>query len=251
MSQWTELESIEAISKMASLINHPNDIYLGTYRFTILHHDKLSFYSIGDNSYGQCGTKQDNQRVAGFNNVIGLTKMPMKNFKFEEDEFIKIISNGHISTLLLTNKHKLYACGGNSRGQFGSSKLYGYPPPPFHRVGGAAAPDDGPIAITLDAELKSLWDKENIVKIAMGYSHVLVLSEKGSVWSVGDNHYQQIGLNQNIEYNTKFKKLLPGDVEMKCIDIECGQWHSLCVTDNYDLIVFGRNDVKYSYIDDC
>ena len=81
---------------MSSIIdNHPNNI-LGTYRFTILHHDKLSFYSIGDNDSGACGCLPKWNVIGGprrYGKIIKLTKMPMVTFKFEQDEYTKLISN--------------------------------------------------------------------------------------------------------------------------------------------------------------
>ena len=235
LTKWTDLDSIEQ-NQLSSFIDDPDQIYRGTHRFTLLHYNKLSVYSIGFNDHGQCGTTnpssntQPNQWDGGMQKFM---KMSMTHFKFDQNEKIKLISNGHVSTLFLTNKSKLYACGNNGSGQFGNGRFHGY----------QYNSNDGPIPIILDDQLKTIWNKENIIKIEMGFTHTLVLSKSGSVWVTGDNQRGQIGLNTNIRYKTKFERI-EFNFEHKVIDIACGQMHSLCVTDKHNLIVFGRNDVK-------
>ena len=77
-----------------------------------------------------------------------------------------------------------------------------------------------------------------IVDIAAGSKHSMVLTEEGQVYAWGGNSSKQIGVGSSdsiIESPTLVS--IPGNV----IDIECGHYHSMALTDDGKLWMWGNN----------
>ena len=79
---------------------------------------------------------------------------------------------------------------------------------------------------------------DNIISVKCGYSHRLLLTSEGYVYSFGYNNHGELGLIDGIP---KSSPTLIRDIpEIK--RIECGAFHSLCIDINDCLWVFGSNE---------
>ena len=82
--------------------------------------------------------------------------------------------------------------------------------------------------------------------VECGEGHALYLSDKGNVYSAGNNDKWQCG-----RYDEE-NSLIPQRVEMKqdgmdqkMKNIVCGANHNLCISDKEQLWIWGANNVKY------
>ena len=66
----------------------------------------------------------------------------------------------------------------------------------------------------------------------------MVLTEKGAIFSCGDNEHYECG----VYGPQKIKSLRKLKIEDKIVDIQCGTSHNLCLTEKGNLYVFGLNN---------
>jgi hypothetical protein len=80
-----------------------------------------------------------------------------------------------------------------------------------------------------------------VKRIAVGKRHILLLDDRGRVWSGGDNSFGQLGVNAAVSGSRPLSVI--GALEgMLMRDIVCGGWHSLVLSQEGDVYSFGRND---------
>jgi alpha-tubulin suppressor-like RCC1 family protein len=88
---------------------------------------------------------------------------------------------------------------------------------------------------------KYLSDKQ-IIDICCGFRHSLVLTNSGEVYAWGRNIEGQIGIRRN---SRKKCQLIPiklnGFNDEKVIQISCGSWHSMALTENGLVFIWGSN----------
>lgn len=81
---------------------------------------------------------------------------------------------------------------------------------------------------------------EEIIKCSSGNGHALLLSSLGEVYSLGNGNHGELGRgsfdNQEIPKKIEFLSSL------KIIDIACGSWHSIALSDDYNVYVWGWNN---------
>jgi alpha-tubulin suppressor-like RCC1 family protein len=129
---------------------------------------------------------------------------------------ITVIKCGAYHSLALTQSGELYAWGSNAIGQIGCGDNY---------------------IKLMPTKLKALNDIK-IKMISCGFHHSMALTEKGCVYSWGDNKCGQLGIGNTKNSNT------PKQIEMKDIIIDkitCGDVHSLLLTNNGVIYAFGNN----------
>ncbi|KAG8330595.1 RCC1 domain-containing protein 1 [Homalodisca vitripennis] len=80
---------------------------------------------------------------------------------------------------------------------------------------------------------------EKIVDIACGRSHILLLSERGEVFSVGEGSRGQLGHGE-LE-NEEEPRLVEGLAGLVVVAVVCGGWHSCALTSDGDLYSWGWN----------
>ena len=148
---------------------------------------------------------------------------------------IKAIALGVRFNILLTFEGKLIIFGGARLGDENSSEI-----------------------ITSFFEKKSVKIKE----IQAGYIHALVLSEDNKCYSFGDNYLGQCGIGYRSNWNSIRPK--PNEVMLPTVkngeyvvQIACGQYHNLVLTNWNNVYSFGYNHVhqclsgcqwKYEYV---
>ena len=82
-----------------------------------------------------------------------------------------------------------------------------------------------------------LIEDENIIQIACGMNHVLILKINGEIWCYGYNQNGQIGF-EDLEDRTKFELLLK---DKSIVGIRCGNCHSIFWKSNGDVYGCGWN----------
>ena len=165
---------------------------------TIVMDEKNELYGFGKGVFGQCGYGQNED-----------TDIP-KKIIFNDKNLNKIIDIkcGGEHTLFLSDNGKVYSCGHGYFGQLGLGNNKNV---------------KSPILVN------SLSNK-NIIEIAAGWSHSLVLTDNGFVYSSGCGKFGELGLGENTNrYNyTWIRKL--GTMNIK--HIFAGGHHSWCIIDD-------------------
>ena len=209
-------------------------------RFTVCVDHEGFIWSFGENNYGQLGTGNK----TSFNVPQNLQNIPP----------VLSVSCGSDHTLIITNDSNLWSCGYNKFGQLchGDAKDRSTPQKTsFSNISKISAGfhhslfqnDNGEIFAcgnNMSGEC-GLFDPghfnspritpslipytpSNIVQFICGYNQSLFLDCEGTVYSVGNNEYGQIGLsndtNQN-EYELKKIPNIPSIKIISCVSASC------------------------------
>ena len=104
---------------------------------------------------------------------------------YEDFDFIKIYTGGNHSAGI-TSDGRIYTWGSNMDGQLG---------------GGIAIRSfrTTPIDITKHFNLS---DGENIIDLSLGYNHTAALTNKGRIFTWGDNNFGQLGFYSSNRYTS-------------------------------------------------
>ena len=175
---------------------------------TIVMDENNQLYGFGKGIFGQCGYGHTEDADSP------------KKITFNEKDNNKIIDIkcGGEHTVFLSNNGKVYACGHGYYGQLGLGNNKNI---------------KSPILV------QSLSNK-NVIEIGAGWSHTLVLTDGGFVYSAGCGKFGELGLGENKnKYNyTWIKKL--GNMNVK--HIFAGGHHSWCILDD-------RNPLKVKFVE--
>ena len=174
---------------------------------TIVMSETNDLFSFGKGIYGQCGYGQPEN-----------TSLPKKvyfnenqNIKYENNKKINIIDIkcGGEHSLFLSSNNNVYTCGHGYLGQLGLGNNKN---------------------INLPLIVQSLTNKK-IIQIAAGWSHSLVLTSEGNIYSTGCNKYGELGIGKDFnKYNYTWIKCL-SNLNIK--NISAGGHHSWCLIDSY------------------
>ena len=165
---------------------------------TIVMDEKNELYGFGKGIFGQCGYGQPED-----------TDIP-KKIIFNDNNLNKIIDIkcGGEHTLFLSDIGRVYACGHGYFGQLG--------------LGNNKNVKSPILVLSLS--------KKNIIEIASGWSHSLVLTDDGYVYSAGCGKFGELGLGENKNrYNYTWVRKL-GTMNIK--HIFAGGHHSWCIVDD-------------------
>ncbi|XP_071809806.1 secretion-regulating guanine nucleotide exchange factor-like [Asterias amurensis] len=192
-------------------------------------------------------------------------------------EGVTAVAGGAGHTALLTDKGKVFMCGSNFKGQLGLGhtqnmyRLVEVPEVPF--VTKIACGWDHTLAITDAGSLYS-WGSNmfgqlahttncparigefpqgyKITDIAAGLRHSLAVTENGQVWSWGSGSKGQLGrletqtggqgaVGQTPERSNKPERVDFGEEEVKIVQAAAGANHSVALSDEGLLYVWGEN----------
>jgi alpha-tubulin suppressor-like RCC1 family protein len=146
----------------------------------------------------------------------------VKDNKFDveqlfDDIIITDVKCGFGHSIALTNDGEVYAWGCNLNGQIGNGKEDTFQSKPS-KVNG--------------------FNNNRVVMISCGFHHSMALTEKGHVFSWGNNSWGQLGFETTVNSN-KPKLIELNGVSIK--KISCGRRHSLLLTDDGFIYAFGDN----------
>ncbi|XP_068631040.1 probable E3 ubiquitin-protein ligase HERC4 isoform X2 [Battus philenor] len=139
--------------------------------------------------------------------------------KWKESNHLQIIAAGEFHTLYLTNHGHLYSVGSNDVGQLGrqTENVDGETPDLVETFKGCA-----------------------ISTIACGVQHSMALDEWGQPFSWGSDSMGQLGSNLGAHAQDK-PKIIKFLAAKSVIQIACGSYHSIALTNNGDLFAWGAN----------
>lgn len=140
--------------------------------------------------------------------------------KWKDASHIRSIAAGEFHALYLTKQGNLYSCGNNEVGQLGridDRSKSNYPVAAVETFKGCV-----------------------ISAIACGVQHSMALDEWGQPFSWGSDDMGQLGsmLGQSFQSKPKIIKCL---ATKNVIQIACGEYHSLALTNNGEMYTWGAN----------
>ncbi|CAG9559714.1 unnamed protein product [Danaus chrysippus] len=139
--------------------------------------------------------------------------------KWKESNHIQQISAGEFHTLYLSNNGHLYTCGSNEVGQLG-------------RQTNSA---DGTSPVLVDT-----FKGCTLSTIACGLQHSMALDEWGQPFSWGSDSMGQLGSNLGSHAQDK-PKIIKTLATKNVIQVACGSYHTVVLTNNGDLYAWGAN----------
>ena len=179
---------------------------------------KGRLFTWGGNAYGQLGDTTGGIKV----NPTEITQY----LTYTEGEFIIGIDLGRYNTVVLTSKGDVYTFGLNERGQLGDGTLVNKNTP---------------------TDIKSqfgLEPEETIIKVASGYSHMLLITSEYRVFTWGDNEFGQLGQGDTIHQSTpvEITSQLAFQEGETVNSIALGDGYSAMITSLGRFLTWGNND---------
>ncbi|KAG7307788.1 hypothetical protein JYU34_006381 [Plutella xylostella] len=156
--------------------------------------------------------------IEGANNIDLVIKPTLS--KWEESSHIKSVSAGEFHVLYLTSQGRLYSCGNNEVGQLGRS----------------AQNSEGK-----HPGLVETFKGCNISSIACGTQHSMAIDEWGQPFSWGSDSMGQLGSNLGA-YSQDKPKIIKFLAARNVIQIACGSYHSVALTNSGELYAWGANN---------
>lgn len=192
----------------------------------------------------------------------------VKSTSQAEDKAKSMITAGMASVFYLESNGDLYAWGQNSGGALGIGNTQGIVTVPTYVMGDVAkvATSRGfdaaeansfvTAVLTLSGELYTVGSNSSsqlgrtgsttsllrvnfsgkIVDVAVGYDHLLILDDKGSLWGVGNNSRGQLGVNNYGANVSSFQKIADNVGK-----IAAGRRNSFYVDKNGNMYALGDN----------
>lgn len=158
------------------------------------------------------------------NSELGLSGDDIESYNtpqklyWEESANLKQAALGGQHTLLLTNNGKVYSCGNNEFGQLGQETSRKRP------------------------QLITALDNYNITQICCGYQHSAAINEWGQIFVWGSNSSGQCGLDMNNAADfLSTPKIVKSLATKHVVQIACGQYHTLALTNSGELYSWGSN----------
>ncbi|OWZ24114.1 HECT E3 ubiquitin ligase [Phytophthora megakarya] len=222
--------------------------------------------SCGYNDNGQCGQ-------GGTARVSHLSEIP----KMGENNISQVHAyNGCEHTILVTMDGRAATCGYNYRGQLGHGNTASESVPKiirslenkivrliscsyYHTV--MACEEDGSgqqyvytfgrndygqlghndsIDRKVPQHVEALNDQQ-IVSVACGQYHTMVVTATGKAFAFGKNDYGQLGIDA-VENQLIPVQVGTGLEKQECLEIRCGYYHTIVLCSGAHLFGFGRND---------
>ena len=163
-------------------------------------------YGVGSNFKGQLGLGNNSTGVNSFQQITLLG-----------DLVISGCFSGDDNTFFVTNTGKVYGTGSNDKGHLG-------------------------IGNNTDVNTPQLVsDISNLVidKVSAGYKHSLFLASDGKVYSCGSNDYGELGLGNDISFNTP--QLISDISNLTITSVSAGSYFSLFLTNDGKVYSCGNN----------
>ncbi|KAL4438108.1 hypothetical protein ABPG74_016887 [Tetrahymena malaccensis] len=68
-----------------------------------------------------------------------------------------------------------------------------------------------------------------VQQIAAGKNHIAIITENGELYTWGKNFYDKLDMGDDKHENNKPVKLFEGINNLQCIQVSCGEFHSVCL----------------------
>ncbi|EEY57540.1 uncharacterized protein PITG_00097 [Phytophthora infestans T30-4] len=139
-----------------------------------------------------------------------------------ENKIVRLVSCSYYHTVLACedgNLQNLYTFGRNDYGQLGHNDSIDRKIPQF---------------------VEALSDQQ-IVSVACGQYHTMVVTVSGKAFAFGKNDYGQLGID-TMENQLAPVQVRGGLERQECLEIRCGYYHTIALCSGAHLFAFGRND---------
>ncbi|CAO1435526.1 unnamed protein product [Diamesa tonsa] len=177
---------------------------------TVVLMDNGTVFTLGNNSYGQCGRKViEEEKYAGSSLIHKVDAEVLQNKKVVD------VTCGQDHTMLITDCGTVFSCGWGADGQTGLNHY-----------------KNQDVLKCVEGEIKN----EKIIKISCAADCVLALNKNGDVFGWGNSEYGQLSQEQqiNVPLNLKFLKGLG-----KIVDVSSGGSFCAVLNENGDVFVWG------------
>ncbi|ETM39823.1 hypothetical protein L914_14071 [Phytophthora nicotianae] len=139
-----------------------------------------------------------------------------------ESKIVRLVSCSYYHTVMACedgNQQHLYTFGRNDYGQLGHNDSIDRKTP---------------------QQVEALSDQQ-IVSVACGQYHTMVVSATGKAFAFGKNDYGQLGI-ESMENQLVPVQVRGGLERQECLEIRCGYYHTIVLCSGAHLFAFGRND---------
>ncbi|BGO91977.1 hypothetical protein NBRC10512_001070 [Rhodotorula toruloides] len=133
-------------------------------------------HSYGDSRYGQAGPFPSSLYHASTSSSLPPATIPLNHLSFFDGLYPVQLACGSFHSAVRTREGSVYLFGSDKDGQCGETS------------GGA-----DPEMVDLDTDEGDEADEE-VVQVACGGAHTVLLTESGKVWVAGANHHGELGL---------------------------------------------------------
>lgn len=225
-----------------------------------------TLFTCGLNKSGQCGNGTFEERV--------LVATPVRALSGIAIDMIAA-ANGCEHMLAVTSDGAVYSWGYNDRGQLGLGSTISKSHTPRlieslrdkYVITSAAVSYHHSAVITSAGELLTFGmndcgqlgldhtqhqhtpqlvdalSSQVVVKVACGLYHTVIVTASGELHACGKNDYGQLGLGhaRSVKVPTLVRVAI-GEIDEKVVDISCGYYHTVAITDKGKLVTWGRND---------
>eukprot|EP01060_Flectonema_neradi_P034948 TRINITY_DN6279_c0_g1_i1.p1 TRINITY_DN6279_c0_g1~~TRINITY_DN6279_c0_g1_i1.p1 ORF type:complete len:957 (+),score=177.36 TRINITY_DN6279_c0_g1_i1:1-2871(+) len=178
-------------------------------------HSKRILLAFGKNDLGQLGIA--NQSAITFPSFTSISSHHAHMSSTIATNSIVLVAAGMSHTLCLTTDGRVYSFGSNTKGQLGlGHKTSTTTPTPIYSLSGS-----------------------EVVQMACGDEHSLVLTTDNKVYSWGRNDRGQLGLGTTNDQDTPWVMTSLSDVVVTVI--KAGAYHNACLSAAGEVLVWGCN----------
>ena len=214
LQRWSYLASLSA------LCEHPSFVSCADRNFFIRTFDD-EIYAIGNNHHGALGVDSANDEIERFSRVA---------LELDSGEQLDVVSRGFCNHSVVAVR---CACDGAQR-------FFGFGNNEDQQQGAASPSGQFRRRPTRLSSLERLLRGVQIVAMATGEEHSLLLSARGAVFSCGYNGYGQCGVDIRAANDYCVAPQRIAQLE-RIVSVSSGCRHNLCVDDAGALWVFGQN----------
>ncbi|XP_060083459.1 secretion-regulating guanine nucleotide exchange factor-like [Ylistrum balloti] len=185
---------------------------------TLIINDEGELFVCGSNNKGQLG-------LGHTRDIPTLAKV-----KVPGDAPVIKASGGWDFTLILTGKGELFAMGSNAFGQLGM-------------------PGSNQVSLPVKVQIP---DDEKVADVDAGLRHVVMVTDRGNVYCWGAGRKGQCGVLIDKKAPAKLVSPAPvtiSETERRVCSVVAGSQHSVAVTDNGDMYLWGCNKYGQCLVD--
>ncbi|KAL9650362.1 hypothetical protein ABK040_016429 [Willaertia magna] len=90
-------------------------------------------------------------------------------------------------------------------------------------------------------EINTIVDVDNVVIVRLGFNFAIFCTRYGDIFTKGSNEFGQLGLGRKEEYFESFMEIKENIIKDQIVDIQCGHFHTLILTNKGNIYGCGNN----------